>query len=95
MTLCDAVKDFGPKVTTNYRDTRYCSFAPPEETIGVIDLSAASDGSRGIAFLTDRMLLKLGSNIEQAGYRDIRVMEILPSYETPFQDELSDRKSVV
>lgn len=89
MTLCDAVKDFGPKVTTNYRDTRYCSFAPPEETIGVIDLSAASDGSRGIAFLTDRMLLKLGSNIEQVGYRDIRVMEILPSYETPFQDELS------
>lgn len=88
MTLYDAVKDFGPKVTLNYRETRYCGFAAPEETIGVIDVSPAGDGSRGIAFLTDRMIVKLSENAQQAYYSDIRVMEILPSYETPFEDEL-------
>ncbi len=88
MTLYDAVKDFGPKITLNYQDTRYCGFAAPDETVGVIDVSPASDGSRGIAFLTDRMIVKLEENAQQAYYSDIRRMEILPSYETPFEDEL-------
>ena len=88
MTLCDAVKDFGPKVTENYRDTRFCGFAPPDETVGVIDVSPSGDGSRGIAFLTDRMIVKLDGDARQIAYRDIRVMETLPSYETPFEDEL-------
>lgn len=39
MTLCDAVNDFRGKLTRGSRDTRYCTFAPPEETVGVIDLS--------------------------------------------------------
>ena len=88
MTLCDTVRNFAPKITTEPRDTRYCSFAAPEETVGVIDLSPAGDGSRGIAFLTDRLLVKLGENVQQLYYSEIRVMEILPSYETPFEDEL-------
>lgn len=73
----------------NYRETRYCSFAAPDETVGVIDVSPAGDGSRGIAFLSDRIIVKLGENTQQAYYTDIRIMEILPSYETPFEDELS------
>ena len=88
MTLCDAVNDFRGKITLNSRDTRYCTFAPPEETVGVIDLSADGDGSRGIAFLIDRMMIRLGADARQIYYRDIRVTEILPSYETPFEDEL-------
>ena len=88
MTLCDAVNDFRGKITLNSRDTRYCTFAPPEETVGVIDLSADGDGSRGIAFLIDRMMIRLGADARQMYYRDIRVTEILPSYETPFEDEL-------
>ena len=88
MTLCDAVNDFRGKITLNSRDTRYCTFAPPEQTVGVIDLSADGDGSRGIAFLIDRMMIRLGADARQIYYRDIRVTEILPSYETPFEDEL-------
>lgn len=88
MNLCDTVRSFAPKITPGYRETRYCSFAAPEETIGVIDLSPTGDGSRGIAFLTDRLLVKLGGDIRQLYYSDIRVIEILPSYETPFEDEL-------
>ena len=45
MTLCDSVKSFGPKITENYRETRFCDFAPPDETVGVIDVSAAGNGS--------------------------------------------------
>ena len=59
MTLCDAVKSFGPKITQNYRETRFCDFAPPDETVGVIDVSASGNGSRGIAFLIDSMIVKL------------------------------------
>lgn len=88
MTLCDAVKSFGPKITRNYRETRFCDFAPPDETVGVIDVSAAGNGSRGIAFLTDGMVVKLDGEPRRIAYEDIRVMETLPSYETPFEDEL-------
>lgn len=88
MTLCDAVNDFRGKITTDSRDTRYCTFAPPEETVGVIDLSPGADGSRGIAFLADRMIVKLGPDAQQVYYRSIRVTETIPSYETPFEDEL-------
>ena len=80
MTLCDTVRSFGQKITPNFRDTRYCSFAPPEETVGVIDLSPAGDGSRGIAFLADRLLVKLGEDLRQLYYNEIRVIEILPGY---------------
>lgn len=88
MTLCDTVRSFGPKVTQNYHETRYCDFAPPDETVGVIDLSAGGDGSRGIAFLTDRLIVKLGEDARQLYYSEIRVTEIIPSYETAFEDEL-------
>lgn len=88
MTLCDTVRSFGPKVTQNYRETRYCDFAPPDETVGVIDLSAGGDGTRGIAFLTDRLIVKLGEDARQLYYSEIRVTEIIPSYETAFEDEL-------
>lgn len=88
MTLCDAVNDFRGKITTDHRNTRYCTFAPPEETVGVIDLSPLSDGSRGIAFLADRMIVKLGPDAQQVYYRSIRVTETIPGYETPFEDEL-------
>lgn len=88
MTLLDAVKSFGPKITENYRETRFCDFAPPDETVGVIDVSASGNGSRGIAFLIDSMIVKLDGAVRRIDYRDIRVMETLPSYETPFEDEL-------
>ena len=88
MTLLDAVKSFGPKITENYRETRFCDFAPPDETVGVIDVSASGNGSRGIAFLIDSMIVKLDGATRRIDYRDIRVMETLPSYETPFEDEL-------
>ncbi len=88
MNLRDTISDFGKKITPNFRDIRYCRFAPPAETAGVIDVSSAGDGSRGIAFLTDRLIVKLDGNARQMYYKDIRVMEILPSYETPFEDEL-------
>lgn len=81
-------KEFRSKDHRNYRETRFCDFAPPDETVGVIDVSASGNGSRGIAFLIDSMIVKLDGAVRRIDYRDIRVMETLPSYETPFEDEL-------
>lgn len=86
--MLDTVNEFGRKVTALFRSGQYCTFAPPEETLGVIDTSAGRDGSRGIAFLCDEIRTNFGGTISRAGYRQICSVRIIKSFETTFDDEL-------
>lgn len=88
MTFFDAVQQSIGKITRDNPGTRYCSFAPPEETAGVIDASADGSGSCGIAFLADRLVILLDGSALQLFYSEIEGTEIMPSYESPFEDEL-------
>lgn len=84
----DTINDFGRKVTALFKPDAYCTFAPPEETLGVIDTSGKHDGSRGIAFLCDEIRTNFGGRIMRAGYKQVTSVTILKSYETTFDDEL-------
>lgn len=86
--MLETVNDFGRKVTALFEAGRYCTFAPPEKTLGIIDTSANRDGSRGIAFLCDEIRTCFDGTVLHAGYRDICSVTIHRSYETTFDDEL-------
>ncbi len=86
--MLETVNDFGRKVTALFKPCTYCTFAPPEETLGVIDTSAKRDGSRGIAFLCDEIRTNFGGSIERIGYKQICSVRIIRSFETTFDDEL-------
>lgn len=86
--MLETVNDFGRKVTALFEADKYCTFAPPEETLGVIDTSAARDGSRGIAFLCDEIRTNFDGIIHHAGYKQICSVTIVRSFETTFDDEL-------
>lgn len=82
------VNDFGRKVTALFAPGSYCTFASPEETLGVIDTSAGRDGSRGIAFLCDEIRTNFNGQIMRVGYKQICSVRIIRSFETTFDDEL-------
>ncbi len=86
--MLETVNDFGRKVTALFEAGKYCTFAPPEKTLGVLDTSAARDGSRGIAFLCDEIRTCFDGTVMRAGYRDICSVTIIRSFETTFDDEL-------
>jgi len=86
--MLETVNDFGRKVTALFVPSTYCKFAPPEETLGVIDTSGARDGSRGIAFLCDEIRTNFGGQIMRVGYKQICSVRIIRSFETTFDDEL-------
>ena len=86
--MLETVNDFGRKVTALFVPGSYCTFAPPEETLGVIDTSGERDGSRGIAFLCDEIRTNFGGHIQRVGYKQVCSVRIIRSYETTFDDEL-------
>ena len=86
--MLETINDFGRKVTALYETGQYCTFAPPEETLGVIDTSPEHDGSRGIAFLCDEIRTNFGGVISRVGYKQVCSVRIVKSYETTFDDEL-------
>lgn len=88
MTLRDTVQRSLGKITRDNPGTRYCGFAPPEETAGAIDTSPDKSGDAGIAFLADRMVILLDGSAVQLFYSEIEGTEIIPSYESAFDDEL-------
>ena len=88
MSLREKIDRFGAEISPRYQAGSYADFAPAEETAGFVDTSAGLDGSRGIAFLCDRLRAKLGKSVWQAYYADITETEIIDSYESPYADEL-------
>ncbi len=92
--MLETVNDFGRKVTALYQAGHYCSFAPPEKTLGVLDTSADHNGARGIAFLCDELRTCFDGSIHRVYYNQIRSVNIIRSYETTFDDELELDTSV-
>lgn len=88
MSLRETVNAFGRDVSAHFRRDSYCSFAAAEETEGFVDTSAELDGSRGIAFLCDKLRVDFDGVIRQMNYEDIRETEIIESFESDYADEL-------
>lgn len=66
-----------------------CAFAPHGGAIGFIDTSSACDGSRGIAFFSDRMYVNTDGASCEIAYKSISGSQIINSFEDAFADELS------
>lgn len=66
-----------------------CAFAPSGGVIGFIDTSSACDGSRGIAFFSDRMYVNTDGASCEIAYKSISGSQIISSFEDAFADELS------
>ncbi len=69
-------------------DGAKCAFAPGG-ALGFIDTSSARDGSRGIAFFSDRMFVNTEGTARETAYKSIRGIQIISSFEDSFADELS------
>lgn len=89
--LRETVDYFGRNVSARYAAGKFCAFAPAEMTVGFIDTSPASDGSRGIAFLCDMLLVNTDGRAQRAYYSDITEVSVIHSFESAFDDELSVR----
>ncbi len=89
--LRETVDYFGRNVSARYAAGKFCAFAPAEMTVGFIDTSPASDGSRGIAFLCDMLLVNTDGRAQRAYYSDITEVSVIHSFESAFEDELSVR----
>lgn len=92
--LRETVDYFGRNVSARYAAGKFCAFAPAEMTVGFIDTSPASDGSRGIAFLCDMLLVNTDGRAQRAYYSDITDVSVIRSFESAFEDELSVRCGV-
>lgn len=67
-----------------------CAFAQGG-VVGFIDTSSACDGSRGLAFKNDRLLINLDGTLHDIEYAEIKDIRIISSFEDAFADELSVR----
>lgn len=67
-----------------------CAFAQGG-VVGFIDTSSACDGSRGLAFKNDRLLINLDGTLHDIEYAKIKDIRIISSFEDAFADELSVR----
>ena len=63
-----------------------CAFI--HDAIAFIDVSPRSDGSRGIAFLDEKIVMNFGGSTCEILYKDIRSVELIESFENNFADEL-------
>ena len=72
-----------------YSEKSVCAFVRSEGIVGFIDTSAARDGSRGIAFLGDRMFVNTDGVPREIEYGKILATHIISSFEDSFADELS------
>lgn len=63
-----------------------CLFADAD--VGFIDTSADCDGSRGIAFSKQKMMVNFDGTVKNVAYCKIRSVQIISSMEDAFADEL-------
>ena len=72
-----------------YSKKSVCTFAPRKGIVGFIDTSGVRDGSRGIAFYSDKMCVNTDGVLHEIAYRKIIYTHIISSFEDSFADELS------
>jgi hypothetical protein len=88
LSLIDTVNSYGEKICEHFKSNGSCAFAPAEETAGFLDTSPERGGTRGIAFLCDKIRADFDGMIKQVDYSAIKSVELVESYESPYADEL-------
>lgn len=76
------------KISPGYREDSVCDFADNVQTLGFIDTSQGQNGSRGIVFSTNHVMLNLDGALRIIFYRNINCVRIIDSYEDAYADEL-------
>lgn len=76
------------KISPGYSGDSVCDFADNVQTLGFIDTSQGQNGSRGIVFSTNHMMLNTDGTLRIIFYRNITDVKIIDSYEDAFSDEL-------
>ena len=80
------IKKICPAITENKSE---CKFAPHGGLMGFIDTSGEFNGTRGIAFFSDRMFIDTDGVLREIVYKKIKELRIISSFEDSFADELS------
>ena len=76
------------KISPGYREDSVCDFADNVQTLGFIDTSQGQNGSRGIVFSTNHVMMNLDGTLRIIFYRNINRVRIIDSYEDAYADEL-------
>lgn len=76
------------KISPGYSGNSVCDFADNVQTLGFIDTSQGQNGSRGIVFSTNHMMLNTDGTLRIIFYTNITDVKIIESYEDAFSDEL-------
>lgn len=82
------IKSCCRKISPGYNENSVCDFADNVQTLGFIDTSQGQNGSRGIVFSTNHMMLNLDGSLRIIFYRNINSVQIIESYEDQYADEL-------
>lgn len=82
------IKSCCRKISPGYNEQSSCDFADNVQTLGFIDTSQGQNGSRGIVFSTNHVMLNLDGSPRNIFYRNINSVRIIESYEDSFADEL-------
>jgi len=77
------------RISANYESTGYCRFVRGGGVLCFIDTSQARNGTRGIAFKRDAMIVCLGRNEpREIAFSSIKDVHIISSFEDFYADEL-------
>lgn len=82
------IKSCCQKISPGYNENIICDFADNVQTLGFIDTSQGQNGSRGIVFSTNHVMLNLDGSPRIIFYRNINNIRIIESYEDQYADEL-------
>lgn len=83
------VTDRCRRISAGYSENSVCGFADNGGLLGFIDTSQGQNGTRGIAFLEDSVLMNFDGEPIEIFYRKIKSIQIISSFEDFFADELS------
>lgn len=76
------------RVSPHFNAAGVCGFSNGD-ILGFIDTSPERDGSRGIAFLGEKMAVNFGEGVREVAYKSIESVRIVSSFEDNFADELA------
>ncbi|MDE7230627.1 MAG: hypothetical protein K2N56_09120 [Oscillospiraceae bacterium] len=77
------------RISAGYNENSVCCFADNGGLLGFIDTSQGQNGTRGIAFSEDSVLINFDGEPIEIFYKKIKSVQIISSFEDFFADELS------
>lgn len=86
----DNIEEQCRRISANYSSSGVCKFVRGGGVLCFIDASQTQNGTRGIAFMRDKMSVCLGGEEPvEVYFADIKELRIISSFEDFFADELS------